>query len=91
MIIGAPYSVTEDILTKEYQVHIVGHSNTHTELDLDGKDPYKVKRLTSIHTYIYFLFKKKSINTHSIIHSHLFIFSKYTFLVGKRTWIIQSN
>ncbi|KAI7848895.1 hypothetical protein BDC45DRAFT_574504 [Circinella umbellata] len=44
VIIGAPYSVTEDILTKEYHVNIVGHSNTHTELDLDGKDPYKLAK-----------------------------------------------
>jgi ethanolamine-phosphate cytidylyltransferase len=42
VIIGAPYSVTEDILNKEYTVHIVAHSNTVTEPDLDGKDPYEV-------------------------------------------------
>lgn len=42
VIIGAPYSVTEDVLNKEYNVSIVVHGNTLTELDLDGSDPYKV-------------------------------------------------
>lgn len=42
MIIGAPYSVTEDVLTKEYNVSLVVHGNTSSEPDLDGSDPYKV-------------------------------------------------
>lgn len=42
VIIGAPYSITEAVLTKEYKVHIVAHGNTPTEPDLDGKDPYQV-------------------------------------------------
>lgn len=42
VIIGAPYSVTEDILNKEYTVHVVAHSNTEIEPDLDGRDPYEV-------------------------------------------------
>ena len=42
VIIGAPYSITEAVLTKEYKVHIVAHGNTTTEPDLDGKDPYQV-------------------------------------------------
>jgi ethanolamine-phosphate cytidylyltransferase len=43
VIIGAPYSVTEDILNKEYRVSIVAHGNTPAELELDGSDPYEVK------------------------------------------------
>jgi ethanolamine-phosphate cytidylyltransferase len=34
--------VTEDVLTKEYNVSIVVHGNTATEPDLDGSDPYAV-------------------------------------------------
>ena len=43
VIIGAPYSVTEDILSKEYHVHTVAHGNTSTDPDLNGKDPYQVQ------------------------------------------------
>jgi ethanolamine-phosphate cytidylyltransferase len=42
VIIGAPYSVTKDVLGKVYNVSIVAHGNTPTEPDLDGKDPYEV-------------------------------------------------
>lgn len=42
VIIGAPYSVTEDVLNKEYKVHVVAHGNTATEPDLDGSDAYEV-------------------------------------------------
>lgn len=43
MIIGAPYSVTEDILNKEYNVAVVIHGTTSSELDIDGADPYEVQ------------------------------------------------
>ena len=43
VIIGAPYSVTEDVLSKVYKVDIVAHGNTSTFPDLDGKDPYEVR------------------------------------------------
>lgn len=43
VIIGAPYSVTEDILSKEYTVHVVAHGNTPVDPDLDGSDPYEVR------------------------------------------------
>ena len=43
VIIGAPYSVTEDVLSKVYKVDIVAHGNTSTLPDLDGKDPYEVR------------------------------------------------
>lgn len=34
--------MTEDVLTKEYNVSIVVHGNTVTEPDVDGSDPYAV-------------------------------------------------
>lgn len=43
VIIGAPYSVTEDVLNKVYRVSVVAHGNTPSEVDVDGSDPYKVK------------------------------------------------
>ena len=43
VIIGAPYSVTEDILNKEYNVSVVIHGTTSSELDIDGADPYEVR------------------------------------------------
>jgi ethanolamine-phosphate cytidylyltransferase len=42
VIIGAPYSVTKDVLGKVYNVGLVAHGNTPTEPDLDGTDPYEV-------------------------------------------------
>ncbi|CAG8545073.1 920_t:CDS:2 [Paraglomus occultum] len=44
VIIGAPYSVTEDVLSKVYKVDIVAHGNTSTFPDLDGKDPYELPK-----------------------------------------------
>ncbi|KAF7723085.1 Ethanolamine-phosphate cytidylyltransferase [Apophysomyces ossiformis] len=52
VIIGAPYSVTEDILNKEYKVHLVAHGNTETEPDLDGSDPYQLPKQRGIYTEI---------------------------------------
>lgn len=42
VIIGAPYSVTEDVLNTEYNVTVVVHGTTSSEPDIDGKDPYEV-------------------------------------------------
>jgi len=54
IIIGAPYSVTEAILSVVPKVHIVVHGFTESVPDLDGKDSYavlfhfqRVKRLNS--------------------------------------------
>ncbi|KAI7900927.1 uncharacterized protein BX663DRAFT_515734 [Cokeromyces recurvatus] len=44
VILGAPYSVTEDVLSKEYRVSLVVHGNTPTDPDLDGKDPYQLPK-----------------------------------------------
>ncbi|KAG0170341.1 Ethanolamine-phosphate cytidylyltransferase [Apophysomyces sp. BC1034] len=52
VIIGAPFSVTEDILNKEYNVQIVAHGNTDTEPDLDGLDPYLLPKQRGIYVEI---------------------------------------
>ncbi|KAL9545900.1 hypothetical protein MBANPS3_006920 [Mucor bainieri] len=52
VIIGAPYSVTEDVLNKEYNVHIVVHGNTPTEPDIDGSDPYALPKERNIYVEI---------------------------------------
>ncbi|KAL0088174.1 hypothetical protein J3Q64DRAFT_1808284 [Phycomyces blakesleeanus] len=52
VIIGAPYSVTEDILNKEYKVQVVAHGNTSMEPDLDGNDPYKLAKQRGIYREI---------------------------------------
>ncbi|KAI8377779.1 uncharacterized protein BYT42DRAFT_571666 [Radiomyces spectabilis] len=52
VIIGAPYSVTEDVLNKEYKMTIVAHGNTPTEPDLDGCDPYELPKQRGIYVEI---------------------------------------
>ncbi|KAJ8659219.1 hypothetical protein O0I10_004933 [Lichtheimia ornata] len=52
VIIGAPYSVTEDVLNKEYKVHVVAHGNTATEPDLDGSDAYELPKQRGIYVEI---------------------------------------
>ncbi|KAG2186271.1 hypothetical protein INT43_002709 [Umbelopsis isabellina] len=49
VIIGAPYSVTKDVLGKVYNVSLVAHGNTPTEPDLDGKDPYELPKQLGIY------------------------------------------
>ncbi|KAI7866260.1 hypothetical protein BDF14DRAFT_1743753 [Spinellus fusiger] len=52
VIIGAPFSVTEDIVNKEYKVNVVAHGNTTMEPDLDGNDPYKLAKELGIYREI---------------------------------------
>ncbi|KAI8978449.1 hypothetical protein BDB01DRAFT_799926, partial [Pilobolus umbonatus] len=52
VIIGAPFSVTEDVIDKEYTVSIVAHGNTSTECDLDGRDPYELPKKRKIYMEI---------------------------------------
>ncbi|ORY98790.1 hypothetical protein BCR43DRAFT_530230 [Syncephalastrum racemosum] len=52
VIIGAPYSVTEEVLTKQYHVDLVAHGNTSTEPDLDGADPYALPKERNIYVEI---------------------------------------
>ncbi|KAJ3345913.1 hypothetical protein HDU83_003586 [Entophlyctis luteolus] len=45
VFIGAPYSITTEVLTKVYNVDIVCHpKNTPVVLDVNGNDPYKVPK-----------------------------------------------
>ncbi|KAI8337813.1 hypothetical protein EDC96DRAFT_578809 [Choanephora cucurbitarum] len=65
VIIGAPYSVTEDILNKEYNVSIVAHGNIPSEPDLDGHDPYALPKQRNI--YVEIETPKSTITTQGII------------------------
>ncbi|RUS34869.1 hypothetical protein BC938DRAFT_478120 [Jimgerdemannia flammicorona] len=52
VIIGAPYSVTKDVLGKVYKVDIVAHGNTPAETDVDGKDPYELPKSLGIYVEV---------------------------------------
>ncbi|CAG8452288.1 843_t:CDS:2 [Ambispora leptoticha] len=52
VIIGAPYSVDENVLSKVYEVDIVAHGNTPSLPDLDGKDPYELPKKKGIYQEI---------------------------------------
>ncbi|KAJ3170665.1 Ethanolamine-phosphate cytidylyltransferase [Geranomyces variabilis] len=49
VIIGAPYSVTKDVLEKVYSVHVVVHGSTAIDADTDGQDPYKLPKELGIY------------------------------------------
>lgn len=49
VIIGAPYSVTKDVLEKYYKVDIVAHGKTEAIPDANGEDPYKVPKEMGIY------------------------------------------
>lgn len=52
VIIGAPYSVTEELLSGEYNVSVVAHGNSHLEQDMNGKHPYELPKKLGIYTEI---------------------------------------
>ncbi|KAI7898659.1 uncharacterized protein BX663DRAFT_538434 [Cokeromyces recurvatus] len=52
VIIGAPYSVTKEILHGEYNVSVVAHGHSHLEQDMDGKDPYQLPKKLGIYVEI---------------------------------------
>ncbi|CAO3613769.1 unnamed protein product [Mucor hiemalis] len=52
VIIGAPYSVTEELLSGEYKVAVVAHGNSELEKDLGGKDPYALPKKLGIYKEI---------------------------------------
>ncbi|KAJ1675421.1 choline phosphate cytidylyltransferase, partial [Spiromyces aspiralis] len=52
VIIGAPYSVTEDVLTKVYRVDIVAHGAADHPVDLDGTDPYALPKARGMYREI---------------------------------------
>ncbi|KAJ3104534.1 Ethanolamine-phosphate cytidylyltransferase [Phlyctochytrium bullatum] len=52
VIIGAPYSVTKDVLETVYKVSLVGHGSTDIETDVDGADPYALPKSLGIFSII---------------------------------------
>ncbi|KAK9728221.1 choline phosphate cytidylyltransferase [Basidiobolus ranarum] len=52
VIIGAPYSVTNDVLDKVYKVNIVAHGTTLVDPDSNGKDPYEIPKQRGIYKEI---------------------------------------
>ncbi|CAI2177311.1 13007_t:CDS:2, partial [Funneliformis geosporum] len=52
VIIGAPYSVDNNVLSKVYKVDIVAHGNTPSLPDLNGKDPYEIPKELGIYVEI---------------------------------------
>ena len=45
VVIGAPYSVTKELI-EHFKVHLVVHgSNTEVMMNPDGSDPYEVRLL----------------------------------------------
>lgn len=47
MVIGAPYSVTMDLIN-HFKVSLVIHGQTPYEPDADGSDPYEVPKTLGI-------------------------------------------
>lgn len=52
VIIGAPYSVTKDVLEKIYKVDVVVHGIHQVLLDADQQDPYKLPKELGIYKII---------------------------------------
>jgi ethanolamine-phosphate cytidylyltransferase len=52
VIIGAPYSVTKDVLSKVAPVAVVVHGVNSTERDMDGSDPYALPKSLGIYKEI---------------------------------------
>ncbi|KAG5456276.1 MAG: hypothetical protein BJ554DRAFT_4022 [Olpidium bornovanus] len=65
VVIGAPYSVTSDVLDKEYKVDIVAHGNTEVIRDVDGCDPYALPKARGI--YVEVENPKSNVTTDGII------------------------
>ncbi|KAJ1951551.1 choline phosphate cytidylyltransferase [Linderina macrospora] len=49
VIIGAPFSVTKDVLETVYHVDVVVHGASDQPLDIDGKDPYELPKELDIY------------------------------------------
>ncbi|KAJ2652669.1 choline phosphate cytidylyltransferase [Coemansia sp. RSA 1287] len=49
VVIGAPYSVTKDVLEDVYHVDAVAHGASDQPLDIDGKDPYALPKERGIY------------------------------------------
>ncbi|RCH78382.1 Ethanolamine-phosphate cytidylyltransferase, partial [Rhizopus stolonifer] len=66
VIIGAPYSVTQEILKGEYKVSIVANGVGHVEQDINGKDPYELPKKYGIYKQIET--PKSTVTTEDIIY-----------------------
>lgn len=49
VIIGAPYSVTKDLLNGSFKISLVIHGKTSVEPDIDAEDPYKLPKELKIY------------------------------------------
>ncbi|KAI7831887.1 ethanolamine-phosphate cytidylyltransferase-like protein [Kickxella alabastrina] len=49
VIIGAPFSVTKDVLEDVYHVDVVVHGASDQPLDIDGRDPYELPKKLGIY------------------------------------------
>lgn len=49
VIIGAPYSVTEELLKGSFKIDLVVHGKTDVDLDLNLEDPYKLPKEMGIY------------------------------------------
>ena len=52
VIIGAPFSVTKEIIKGQFKVDIVAHGKTKCPKDSDGADPYKLAKELDIYKEI---------------------------------------
>lgn len=52
VIIGAPYSVTKEILNGAFNVSLVIHGKTPLDLDINSEDPYKLPKQLGIYLEI---------------------------------------
>ncbi|PVU86604.1 hypothetical protein BB560_006642 [Smittium megazygosporum] len=52
VIIGAPYSVNEDVLEKVYKVDVVVHGSGPSSPDSDGRDPYGLPKTLGIYVNV---------------------------------------
>lgn len=52
VIIGAPYTVTSDVLEKVFHVDVVVHGKTDVLPDLDGSDPYALAKERGIYVQV---------------------------------------
>ncbi|KAF9573746.1 Ethanolamine-phosphate cytidylyltransferase [Mortierella alpina] len=65
VVIGAPYSVSDQVLEKVYKVDVVVHGNTPSLSDTDGRDPYQLAKERGI--YVEIDNPQNSVTTESII------------------------
>ena len=66
VIIGAPYTVTKEVLEKVCKIGLVVHGSEEVAPDADGRDPYELPKKLGIFKQIES--PNKSISTQSIIH-----------------------